>query len=794
MLDQYLNSNNINTENQNINQGGENEEEDDNCTNEKYIMSENDFENQQSHPPKNLRSIQPLDTLISSNRINPSENMPLKLNDDNTIPSSLKNNYNTDSNNQIINNMVINSTPSHRSTNSNNNSIDNYMKMENLYLQDGKCNTTQSNNNNMDNDEVTTSNKENSRLRNLEFLSRNEQQIKQLQEKTQPNITTQQNNDNENYNNNINNNNMNKTEKENEKMDSFITECKQKIRNEKEQKLRQKVIEGLRPKIQNEIYKKEYNNIVAEIKQQIEYELNEEITKKNNEEISTLKKKQSYVQKMREEEIEKEIRLRCQEELEDELNRELLLKQKEMTLKYMQKYEAYKKKLDKELSEDFETKRKEMVKEIDDIKSKIYRSKCSENLKINKINTMKKNIKTYHEKNLKGAEQVEKIINNNEIEDNEEEDMNNYQYNDENKNNNNHSNYQDLIKTGDYLVDMYKNNVQNSSVNLSKQKSKDKMNTSSNTTKIKNDPHNNREMYMRVDNSVNLFEINKKIKAVNGNSNQNESFRSLKPPANLIQSSSPLSPICSDPQGIIKTSGEFQKKTETDKTNPQPNIRAINNAKQVSNQNYINKVPSTPQSPPKNIFYSLQLDKSIPTTVSEFGKYLLSHIEKEENYKMLFLSEVKKLKNQILKIFRNEKSTDHCLTDYMIELWDKLEISYTTRYQILKNLLKLKSLQLYSFLDKETEYLTEYYQITEEIFKMIKQRESIKSKLQTKLNRNELLPDDKNGFDDISKEVADKIKAFKNKYKNLDIIWKGLRYEWFMNYENWFYGMNQVKN
>ena len=111
---------------------------------------------------------------------------------------------------------------------------------------------------------------------------------------------------------------------------------------------------------------------------------------------------------MREEEIEKEIRLRCQEELEDELNRELLLKQKEMTLKYMQKYEAYKKKLDKELSEDFETKRKEMVKEIDDIKSKIYRSKCSENLKINKINTMKKNIKTYHEKNLKGAEKVEK--------------------------------------------------------------------------------------------------------------------------------------------------------------------------------------------------------------------------------------------------------------------------------------------------------------------------------------------------------------------------------------------------
>ena len=118
MLDQYLNSNN------NV-KGEIDDGEEDNCVNEKYVMSENEGNVQQGN---NFTSIQPLDTLISTNRRNPSENMPLKLNEDNTIPSNLKSN-----NKENINNMIINSTPSNRSSNSNN-SIDNYIKMENLYL------------------------------------------------------------------------------------------------------------------------------------------------------------------------------------------------------------------------------------------------------------------------------------------------------------------------------------------------------------------------------------------------------------------------------------------------------------------------------------------------------------------------------------------------------------------------------------------------------------------------------------------------------------------------------------
>ena len=43
-----------------------------------------------------------------------------------------------------------------------------------------------------------------------------------------------------------------------------------------------------------------------------------------------------------------------------------------------------------------------MKKQLNDIKSKIYRSRYSEKMKINKINKMKKNIGIYNEKNVIG--------------------------------------------------------------------------------------------------------------------------------------------------------------------------------------------------------------------------------------------------------------------------------------------------------------------------------------------------------------------------------------------------------
>ena len=130
----------------------------------------------------------------------------------------------------------------------------------------------------------------------------------------------------------------------------------------------------------------------------------------------------------------------------------------------------------------------------------------------------------------------------------------------------------------------------------------------------------------------------------------------------------------------------------------------------------------------------------------------------------------------------------------MLDIWEKIDVSFFIRYQILKNIIKLKVNDLYMFLDRETEYLTNYYQISEKIFENIKKRENIKAKLQLKNNRNEMiLQVDRDKLDEVTQILEEDIKAFKDKYEGMNIVWKGIYYEWFMNYEKWFYEM-EIRN
>ena len=85
---------------------------------------------------------------------------------------------------------------------------------------------------------------------------------------------------------------------------------------------------------------------------------------------------------------------------------------------------------------------------------------------------------------------------------------------------------------------------------------------------------------------------------------------------------------------------------------------------------------------------SLWIDKNIPLSLIEFGKFLIKYIEKEENYKVLYEKEIKKIKEKIKKIFEKSNQSDHCLLDYLLELWDKLEVSFSNRYKTLMDFCK----------------------------------------------------------------------------------------------------------
>jgi len=51
------------------------------------------------------------------------------------------------------------------------------------------------------------------------------------------------------------------------------------------------------------------------------------------------------------------------------------------------------------------------------------------------------------------------------------------------------------------------------------------------------------------------------------------------------------------------------------------------------------------------ICQSLKVSEAMPMGMIDFGKFLISHIEKEENYRILLEKEFKKMKMKIKKIF-----------------------------------------------------------------------------------------------------------------------------------------------
>ena len=366
-----------------------------------------------------------------------------------------------------------------------------------------------------------------------------------------------------------------------------------------------------------------------------------------------------------------------------------------------------------------------------------------------------------------------------------------------NNNNNFNNNFNNINKQNDSFYNKFDyiqvpeeqiQPLRYSNINNNKNNNDNNFMNSNDINSFKNEIEYNKYNYNDnvKENSFNLYNDNNNFNFDIKNKNKTESF--LKPK---------IDPVMINTNNNNNNNNRLtynNNNNNTSNSNNNFNFNYYNKVKMMKKNNNNNMNNNFIFDKDKKIFYSLQIDNNIPTNVSDFGKFLISHIEKEDNYKTLFLRELKLLKMKIKKIFTNSKTNDHCLTDYLLDIWDKLEISYCNRYQILNNIVKLDSTNLYMFLDRETEYLTNYFQITEQIFAKIKTRENIKAKLQIKTNRNQIiLDDDRDELERITNILEENIKLFKNTYNGTNIIWRGLYYEWFMNYEKWFYEM-ELKN
>ena len=745
-----------------------------------------DFNNDEFYEKNNINKINNEDDL---NEIN----LPLKID--------------SERDKGIINNMIINDSPT---KSPNYSTIENYIKMENLYIQDGKLNTSLTNNNFYSSNNTIKNSTPNflDTKRNSEIIQKNEEKLKILQDELTKkignnNLDDIQNfeiDDNDDFNSQLNYSLSKESDSFNNDNDNF--ESKQKIRNEKENKIKENITKELRPKLFNEIYKKEYKNIYNKVKNEIEKELKNEIDLYFNNQISSFKKKQNILLMEKENEIGNKIREKCENEMEIELNRELELKIKEHKFKFNQKIESFKKKIELDLKNKYEVKKQELNKEINEIKSKLYRKKSNEKLKINKINQLKNNIKIFSERNNKIVEKIDKIINSKDLEDDTLIQSNSQTSRTGLKNKINDN--RNSISKGQSFIHLLNNNNSYSVINGNYY---NQTNKQFDDIFISSLEKSDRNLYRNPsNNSVNLKEINQQIKLNSGRSCKN--IKNKKFICNDIDNKFSKNNYLFEQESISPINSKtniFNNNINKNNNGVLYNIKKIINIKDTSpilskEQNNFKRKKTYDKSPirknekyiTENIFYSIQIDKNIPITVSEFGKYLIKHIEKEEKYKILFNNELKSFCYKIKNIFDNSNSNDHCLTEYMLDLWNKLQISYYIRYQIMKKIIQFNSSNLYTFLDRETEYLINYYTISEKIFSIIEKRENIKLKLQIQSNRNELNINDQNKFNEISNKLENFIEDFKDKYKNVDIIWKGLRYQWFMNYEKWFYEMENI--
>ena len=713
------------------------------------------------------------------NKLSDIENLPLKIDLDKEKEKEKGN----------IHNLVINDSPI---KSSNDSLIENYIKMENLYLQDGKVNSS------ITNSKFNTINLTPNFIdskRNSKINQRNEEKFKLLQNELAKKIGKNINDEIQNF--EIDDNNYsdinfssNKDSSESFKEFNESSELRQKRRNEKENKIKEKISNDLRPKLHNEIYKKEYKKIYNKIKKEIENEIKDKLNIYYNEEISDFKKKQKIILMDKEKELGNKMREQCENELEKELLKEMQFKERENKIKFNQKLASYRKKIDTELNNKYEKEKKKIEKEINEIKAQIYRVKCKEKLKINKINTLKKNIKTFNDINNKNVENLDKIINSKDLEDEKNIPLNNQIL--KNKIEKNSSSkgqsFIHLLNNNSYSTNLINLNQLNKQLDDILINSFEKIDHNYKKNKLLRNPSNN---------SVNLKEINNQIKLNSGRSFKSFSNRKVLSNDNkinkMIQSQKfeqdSISPIHSNANLLNNNIKEIDNYKQT--INVSKEISPIitkDNSINIKNKPIVKKN----EDDSKKIFYSIQIDKHVPISISGFGKYLIEHIEREEKYKLLYNNELKSFQSKIEKIFENTKGKDHYLTDYMIELWNKLQTSYFTRYEIMKQIINLHPSNLYNFLDRETEYLINYYKISEKIFSDIQKRENLKLKLQIQANRNDIKVNDHKKFNEITILLENSISEFKKKFTNVDIIWKGLRYQWFMNYENWFYEMENL--
>ena len=174
----------------------------------------------------------------------------------------------------------------------------------------------------------------------------------------------------------------------------------------------------------------------------------------------------------------------------------------------------------------------------------------------------------------------------------------------------------------------------------------------------------------------------------------------------------------------------------------------------------------------------------VPNDYNDFQHFIEEYVDNEREYKALFNN----LKNKVFSMIKENISLlsnkklyetsgfNHnpiVLLDYLLEIWNKIDLCYKNRYLVLDFINKSSLIDILKFLDEETQGLTKYYKETEEVINLIREKEKIKYDI----SKVKGITVSCSRLDDFNNEIRNKISKLK-KEKNLSIFWKGLNYEY----------------
>ena len=456
---------------------------------------------------------------------------------------------------------------------------------------------------------------------------------------------------------------------------------KAKVRQEYEDQIKAQLKKDLRKKVEKDIYDREYETIKKDVQVRFQIEMQNELqTFKVNQLTDLSNRFNNFISYSNIEEIlEQEISSKLEKEMQMILNR----KEKDLRATYLKRKDAYDKNIKSDIDKEYKKKNKELQDDIKEAKSSLFRMQCSEKLKMQKISEIKEEIKKKEDTKIYQVEKIEKNII-------------------KNQNNYNH-------KSGHSALNTPLNKINNKSILVKEEYKKEPL-IHQHYTQITDFDDENKvattinhindiENQEREVNQFGIYLMNLENQNQNLNQKEKKNLSINQINLNIKKIDCQDKPIKSNSKSLFKitktdnildiTTTEKFSISKNDKDKEKRIIqREIKN--ELLNENF--SIDKSHQNGKTFLFkdsQSLKFKLEGNLNFENFGNKISKHISNEENYKMLFNKEIKILKRKLKEIFLNSGKSDHCLTDFMIEQWEKLEVAYENRYKILSQLTRL---------------------------------------------------------------------------------------------------------